>query len=259
MHFKPQFDMKIQLALVFSLLATTAGFAAVGDRVDSLATLSGRTYRDVTIAQVGPDGVFFRHSNGAGKVLFTDLAGDVRQRMGYDSKKAESYEKERAARRERERLACIKRDGEIAKARASASLAAVAQANAIRAQYIVAAAQQAPNYGYGMTYPMIWGFGGGYGWYTDRIPSPGYGGRAFYTVKRPLNPSCVGNQPFSTRQITRGAPPYSGTYSGPVRFSNGVPALNSSFSATPAGRQPPVVRGTATGPVNISLPARSGR
>ena len=251
--------MKIQIALVFSVFATAAGFAAVGDNIDSVSTLSGRTYRDVTIAQVGPDGVFFWHSHGAGKVLFADLAGDVRQRLGYDSKKAESYEKERAERRERERLACIERDTAIAKAQASASLAAAAQANAIRAQYSVAAAQQATNYGYGMTYPMIWGFGGGYGWYTDRVPSPCYGGRASYTIKRPLNPFCVGNQPLVTRQITHGAPPYSGTYSGPVRFSNGVPALNSSFRATQAGRQPPVVRGTATGPVNITLPARSGR
>ena len=82
--------MKIQLALVFSVLATAASFAAVGDNIDSLATLSGKTYREVTIAQVGPDGVFFRHSNGAGKVLFSDLPGDVRQRLGYDSKKAEA-------------------------------------------------------------------------------------------------------------------------------------------------------------------------
>ena len=250
--------MKIQLALVFSVFATAGSFAAVGDSIDSLATLSGRTYRGVTIAQVTPDGVFFRHANGAGKVLFSDLPSDVRQRLGYDAKKAETYEKERAEKRERERLACIERDKEIAKAKASAFTAAAAQANMIRAQYSAAACQPAA-YGYNMTYPVIWGFGGGYGWYTDRVASPSYGGRAYYKVRRPLNAMGAGGQPFGARQITHGAPPYSGAYSGTVRFSNGVPALNSSFSPTPAMLQSPGVRGTATGPVNITLPAGRGR
>jgi len=262
--------MKIKLALVLSILATAPSFADVGDGSNSITTLSGRTYRGVAIAEVKPDGVFFRHSNGAGKVLFSDLPSDVRQSLGYDAKKAESYEKEIAARRERERLASIERDKEIAKAQASASAASAAQARLIQAQYIAAADQQSANYGYGMSYPIVWGYGGGYGgsygggygrggstgWYNERIPSPSYGGRAYYTVKRPVPSTSPYVQPFSAGRSTHGGP-YSPGHEGKARFTNGVPALSSSFSHAPARHSGPAVTGTGSRPIGSSRPAKS--
>lgn len=257
--------MKIQFALVFSVLATAAGFADVGDNITSLTTLSGKTYRGVLIAQVTSDGVLFRHANGAGKVLFSDLPGDVKQSLGYDPIKAESLEKEAAARRERAHLACIERDTEIAKAQAGASIAAASLGRVTQALYAVAASQQAASTGNDVMYPFVYGFGG-YGWYTVRVPSPSYGGRAFYTVRRQVGPAGIGassliqgnmaapnrcppdnthrtanitlmsgpgtnrsgGQPFSAGQITTGGP-YSGASSSRTAFTNGVPALNSSF------------------------------
>ena len=245
--------MKTQLVLVFSGLATAASLAEVGDGIHSFTTLSGKTYQGVLVSQVSPDGVLFRHANGAGKVLFSDLPGDVGKKLGYDAKKAEEHEKELADRRERERVARIEHDKEVAKARASAAVAMAAQANVLQAQYNAAASsQQSTSYGWNTAWPVVWGYGGGYGWYNERIPSPSYGGRASYTVRRQvgttgfgsqyMNQLAGGGQCSSSGDVQRTGNhtilsptggvrgvPYSGVYSGRSAFTNGIPALNSSF------------------------------
>lgn len=268
--------MKTQLALVFSVLATAASLADVGDNITSLTTLSGKTYRGVLIAEVNPDGVLFRHSAGAGKVLFSDLPSDVRQSLGFDSKKLETYEKDLAARRERERLALIERDKEVAKAQATAFTAAAAQANVVQAQYALAASQQSSASNYGLGYPVVWGLGGGYGWYTDRIPSPSYGGRAFYKVKRQVGITGGGprissadfaeNRCRPTVTAYHSIPagpgrtphhvPYSGNYSGTSAYTNGVPALNASFVPSHSAARPPVM---PAAPARSAPPAGRGR
>ncbi|MBX7208381.1 MAG: hypothetical protein K1X78_08735 [Verrucomicrobiaceae bacterium] len=233
--------MKTKLVLVFSAVAT-ACLADVGDVVNSFTTLSGRTYRAVTIAQVQPDGVTFRHSRGAGKVLFSDLPADLRRQLGYDAKKADAYEKDLMARRERERLACIERDKELAKARASASAAAAAQARACEARYAAVAmlgggVTDSGGMLTGYTYPWALDW---YGWLGNHPR------RALGFDRR--TPAASGGHPFSAGQIVNG-PAYSGATHG-ARFTNGVPALGSSFSAAPV-RTAPVV-GTAI----IAAPAR---
>ncbi len=245
--------MKTHLALAASLFISSVSFADVGEVINSFTTLSGRTYRGVLIAGVNPDGVLFRHASGAGKVLFSDLPADLRQALGYDAKKAEAYEKELAARRERERLARIERDKEIAKAQASASLAAAAQANAARAEYELFASQGG-GYGSDMGYPVVWGFGGGGGWYTDRVASPSYGGRAFYNVTRRVGSVSQGGRPFSAGRAAD-AGPYSPGHVGNAKFINGVPALNASFVPGHNGARQSGVRGTSSAPVTGCLPA----
>lgn len=213
--------MKIQLALVFSVIATSVGFADVGDNVTSITTLSGKTYRGVLVAEVNPDGVLFRHANGAGKVLFSDLPSDLRQALGYDAKKAEVYEKDLTARRERERLACIERDKEIARSQASAYNAAAAQARVAQVQYAAIASQS--SYGYGYNYPVAIGWNG-------------WGGYRHAATTRTTNHATA--IPFRAGQISSGVP-YAGT--GNARFTNGVPALGSSFvPAQPRAHAPAV-------------------
>lgn len=202
--------MKTQLALVFSILAASDLHADVGDNITSITTLSGKTYRGVLVAEVNPDGVLFRHANGAGKVLFSDLPSDLRQALGYDAKKAEAYEKDLATRRERERLACIERDKEIARSQAGAYNAAAAQARVAEVQYAAMVGQQ--GYGIGYNYPVAIGWDG---W---------RGGHRGAATTRTAKPAAA--IPFRAGQISSGVP-YAGT--GNARFTNGVPALGSSF------------------------------
>lgn len=166
--------MKIKLILAASLFAHCAAVADQGEAV-TLRTLSGKTYRGVTIAKVDPDGVCFRHSNGAGKILFSDMPSDLRHDFGYDAKKAAAYEKDIETRKEKARTARIERDREVAKAHAAAYEAAAAQARlATAAEYRVAAVQ-----GAGMGYGAIpWGLGGyGLGFAGGFFPGDlGYGG-----------------------------------------------------------------------------------
>lgn len=267
--------MKTKLVLVFSALATAVSLADVGDNITTLTTLSGKTYRGVLISQVSPDGVLFRHANGAGKVLFSDLPGEIRQALGYDAKKAEAYEKDLTDRRERERLACIDRDKEIAKAQASAFTAAAAESNMIQAQYIAAASQQG-GYGYGESYPVAYG----YGWYNQgpgRFASPTNGGRgygnsdrqpdqpqgvycgtAYRTIKGNPNANRNEGQPFSAGQIKTGVP-YSGTNPGTARFTNGVPALGTSFAPSRAPSRAPGGMGAGGRPTPTGAPSPAGR
>lgn len=86
--------MKAALPLIASLMAaaTLAQAAPIG----RITTLTGKTYRQCHIVKVHPDGVSFRHADGAAKVLFTDLSQDWRDRLGYSPAKAAAYRKEQA-------------------------------------------------------------------------------------------------------------------------------------------------------------------
>lgn len=251
--------MKTKLTLVFCALAAAAS-ADVGTTASVVTTLSGKTYRSVQISQVTPDGVYFRHANGAGKVLYADLPADIRENLGFDAKKAEVYEKDCAERRAKERLAAIERDKEAAKAQANAAIAYAAQANVATAQLALATAQQAAagayGYGYASTYPVVWG-SGGWGWYDERVPSPSYGGRAYYTVRRWVRQPYTFQEPFRAGQIASSVP-YSPNQVGNAPFTNGVPALGASFVSQIGSYRPRI---TSTSTHSLSSPpviSRSG-
>lgn len=80
----------LPLAAVVAVSPLTAAPAAVSE----ISTLTGKTYRDCHIVNVHPDGVSFRHANGAAKVLFTDLSQEWRSKLGYDPEKAAAYQLE---------------------------------------------------------------------------------------------------------------------------------------------------------------------
>jgi hypothetical protein len=141
-----------------------------------------------------------------------------------------------------------------------------------------AVAQQSGASGWNSAWPVVWGYGGGYGWYNERIPSPSYGGRAYYTVRRKVGTTGFGPnyvnflsgkdschpskalQPsnysiLAPATVHRGVP-YSGSNYGRAPFTNGVPALNTSF--VPSIKTLP--HSPASGPVGrMAAPPARGR
>lgn len=276
--------MKTSLLLASAVLLSATALADEGDEIGSLTTISGKTFHGVTIAQVYPDGVAFRHAKGAGKVLYSDLPSDLRRRLGYDSRKAEAYEKQLADQREKERAARVERSETFAKAQLLAQQTAAKQESLLAAQYFALASQQAAyaNYSYPVAVPAVGLSSGVIGGVTQfrhgyhRYPS-GYRGpwlhhdyhRANLALTRygitigngvrPLSNDVV----YSNGKPGKGRPGHQGHPSrpqqdcgtvGPVmpsrvgttfglvrnltlpapaaNFTNGVPALNASF--TPA-------------------------
>lgn len=72
------------------VLLATACFAA------DLTTLDGKTYQNIKVTRVDPDGIYIMHSAGGGKIKFTELPEDVRKQYGYDPAKAAVFEKAKA-------------------------------------------------------------------------------------------------------------------------------------------------------------------
>jgi len=58
----------------------------------NLTTLNGKTFEAVTIKRVDPDGLIILHKEGVAKVLFTDLAEELRIKYGYDAQKAAAFQ-----------------------------------------------------------------------------------------------------------------------------------------------------------------------
>lgn len=78
-----------RFALGLASLCLTAGpIAQAGD----ISTLSGRTFQQVRLVRVDPDGVTWEHATGICKVNFTDLPGAVRQQYHYDAARAAAYQ-----------------------------------------------------------------------------------------------------------------------------------------------------------------------
>ncbi len=72
------------------------GFTTVA-LAEDITTLDGKTYRNVLISNIEPDGVNFMHSAGAAKVLFSNLAEPVAKRYGYDAKRFADWQRAKAA------------------------------------------------------------------------------------------------------------------------------------------------------------------
>ena len=131
---KPQRAMKTCL-LLFALMLTVIQAAPITE----ITTLWGQTFRRCEIVRVHPDGVFFTHSRGAAKILFTDLSASWRSRLGYDPAKAATYQIDINVGRKQIADARERQDAELSRAFAEAErlsrirqLALAAQADAAR-------------------------------------------------------------------------------------------------------------------------------
>lgn len=94
--------------LTYLLLWTAAASLAHAAPIAKITTLTGKTYHQCQIVRVHPDGVSFRHADGAAKVLFTDLSKEWRTRLGYDADKAAAYQQELSDKREAAKAARAK-------------------------------------------------------------------------------------------------------------------------------------------------------
>jgi hypothetical protein len=77
------------LIIVFCVLA----LPSLGE---DITTLSGKTYSNVTITRVEPDGITIKHSAGLIKLFYGELPEDVRARYGADPAKAREYQQAKA-------------------------------------------------------------------------------------------------------------------------------------------------------------------
>lgn len=63
---------------------------AVGEKLEQFVTAK-KTYQNVTIKAVDPEGIDFIHADGAARVLFSDLSDEWKTRFDYDEKDAASF------------------------------------------------------------------------------------------------------------------------------------------------------------------------
>lgn len=61
---------------------------AVGEKIDQLQIIKGKTYKDVTIREVNEKGMSILHAGGLARIPLANLPYKLRKRFGYDPKKA---------------------------------------------------------------------------------------------------------------------------------------------------------------------------
>lgn len=76
------------------LLAITASLHA-----EDFTLNDGTVYKNVTVTKVDPDGLRIIHSDGGGKVLFTQLPESIQKKYNYDPVAAQKYTDEQDAKR----------------------------------------------------------------------------------------------------------------------------------------------------------------
>ncbi len=81
--------------LAFCLLGAGNTFADGPRQLRTLQTLDGREFHDVKIESVDPNGILFRHRNGAAKIRFVHLEPELREAYGYLENEAHAFETER--------------------------------------------------------------------------------------------------------------------------------------------------------------------
>lgn len=268
--------MKTHLPICVGFFITTACLAAPVQRIENFSTIRGKTYRDVSIVQVDPDGISFTHANGAGRVLFADLPSDTRSRLGYDPRKAEAFAKEQAEKRQKEREAAVRRQQEFAQQMAVAAEAR--QLAVFQQQLIAMMALLGYDVGYGYSYPVAVpavGLGGGltqtHLWPSVApdirgIPYLRDGRRGHSTLSGPLLEKAKINElkPRSAHEVRSFCNPAPGIRVMPLgshgvilptRLSRGVPALN----ASPIPNRPAAAVAPAPRMGGASIPAGGGR
>jgi len=177
------------LTCLFVVSAVLPGVAAV-EHLDVIQTLQGRTYRDCSIKQVQPDGVSFIHSNGAAKILFSDLSEPLKQKLGYSEERLIQYENERATREFMERERRIKAQqaaAEQAKQYLEIRVQILERAARLQDQRNwIAQQQMAAAYGgFPGPAPAV-GWPGTYYGPLNAIEGPAFGGRGWTRRGRPL-------------------------------------------------------------------------
>jgi hypothetical protein len=73
-----------------AVLVTVIAATAQGETYE-FQTSSGRVFQQCRVIKVEPDGVSFRHQQGAGKLLFKDMTPTWRDHFGYDPAKAKAH------------------------------------------------------------------------------------------------------------------------------------------------------------------------
>jgi hypothetical protein len=70
---------------------------------EEIREVDGTTYRKARVTQVDPDGVVISHEKGVAKVDFVKLPPEMRQRFGYDERKAGIFRRQQTAREDDKR------------------------------------------------------------------------------------------------------------------------------------------------------------
>lgn len=157
----------------FSLLIVTIQLGLVvatsAFEPTTIETAQGKIYQRCKIMKREPDGVFFSHSKGTAKVLYSDLVESMRNALGYDAVKADAYAKEHAEARKAAEQARRERETKLAEARIAAQAKYAAQQPVV---YV-----QQPDGGYMRSLAPVLGlgqigtnFGGGYHGHGVRLP-----------------------------------------------------------------------------------------
>ncbi len=88
--------------------AAASTSAATGSKqpghFDSLTTLSGSTYHDVTVAHVLPDAIQIRHSSGVGKIAVDDLSDETLAALNLPTKAMREVAQKRAEKELQDKL-----------------------------------------------------------------------------------------------------------------------------------------------------------
>lgn len=82
--------MKHLIRLLVVAMLATASTVATADNLEA----EGRTYKNIKVTLVEPDGVTISHSAGVCKIAFPDLPKEWQEKYGYDPGKAAAYQQE---------------------------------------------------------------------------------------------------------------------------------------------------------------------
>ncbi len=91
-----------------------------GALAGDLTTLDNKTYHDVKVSRAEVDGIVVMHSEGGGKIAFTNLPPELQKKYGYDPIKAAAVAAKREKIRKLGRLAAGYRLSELKEAQAEA-------------------------------------------------------------------------------------------------------------------------------------------
>ena len=72
-------------ALMLLILAPRSLYA------EEITTTKGKTYSNIVVQRVEPDGITIKHAAGLGKIYFSELPPEIRQKYGYDAEKHRQY------------------------------------------------------------------------------------------------------------------------------------------------------------------------
>lgn len=83
------------------LIVTILTFGIFSSYGDDITTLKGKTYQNITVTRVEPDGITVRHTSGIEKLFFSELPQETRAKYGYDPEKhRRHYEAQQGAARQ---------------------------------------------------------------------------------------------------------------------------------------------------------------